>query len=108
MQIVCATPQAAVQVLDILYAAQLQPVRDFAITPLLSTTPPLIFTMLVILTAAQVAKIRAVADTTITTWTPKPARRQSPCCCYGVPCAVAPFSSARERTDAIPLHFCDG
>ena len=65
MQIVCATPQAAVQVLDILYAAQLQPVRDFAITPILSTTPPLIFTLLAILTAAQVIKIGAIPDTTV-------------------------------------------
>jgi len=32
MQIVCATPQAAVQVLDILYAAQLQPARNNSVT----------------------------------------------------------------------------
>jgi hypothetical protein len=66
MQIVCTTPQAAAQVLTILYAAQLQPVRDFTIQPILSTTPPLIFTMLATLTAAQMTKIGAVPDTTIT------------------------------------------
>jgi hypothetical protein len=65
MQIVCATPQAAAQVLTILYAAHLQPARDFMIQPILSITPPLIFTMLVILTAVQVTKIGAVPDTTI-------------------------------------------
>jgi hypothetical protein len=65
MQIVCATPQAAAHVLTILYAADLQPVRDFEIRPVLSTTPPLIFTMLVTLPAAQVTKIGAVPDTTI-------------------------------------------
>jgi hypothetical protein len=66
MQIVCTTPHAAGQVLTILYAAQFQPIRDFTIQPILSTTPPLIFTMLVTLTATQVTKIRVVADTTIT------------------------------------------
>ena len=65
MQIVCATPRAAAQVLTLLLAANLQPIRDFEIQPIYSTTPPLIFTMLVILTAVQVTKIRAVADTTI-------------------------------------------
>jgi hypothetical protein len=65
VQIVCATPHAAAQVLTLLLAAHLQPIRDFEIQPVLSTTPPLIFTMLVILTAVQVAKIRAVPDTTI-------------------------------------------
>jgi hypothetical protein len=65
MQIVCDTPQAAAQVLTILYAAQFQPVRDFTIQPVLTTTPPLIFTMLVSLPTAQVTKIRAIPDTTI-------------------------------------------
>jgi hypothetical protein len=65
MQIVCATPHAAAQVLTLLLAAHLQPIRDFEIQPIYSTTPPLIFTMLVILTAVQVTKIRALADTTI-------------------------------------------
>ena len=65
MQIVCATPHAAAQVLTLLLAAHLQPIRDFEIQPVFSTTPPLIFTMLVILTAVQVTKIRALADTTI-------------------------------------------
>ena len=65
MQIVCATPHAAAQVLTLLLAANLQPIRDFEIQPIYSTTPPLIFTMLVILTAAQVRKLGAVSDTTI-------------------------------------------
>ena len=46
-------------------ATHLQPIRDFTIQPILSTTPPITFTMLVILTAAQVTKISAVPDTTI-------------------------------------------
>jgi hypothetical protein len=66
MQIVCATPHAAAQVLTLLLAAHLQPIRDFTIQPILSTTPPLIFTMLGILTAVQVTRIRAVPDTTVT------------------------------------------
>ena len=65
MRITCTTPQAAAQVLAILYAAQLQPERDFEIHPILSTTPPITFTMLGSLPAEQVAKIRAVADTEI-------------------------------------------
>jgi hypothetical protein len=65
MQIVCATPHAAAQVLTILYAADLQPVRDFTIQPVLTTTPPLIFTMVAVLSEAQCAKLRAVPDTTI-------------------------------------------
>jgi hypothetical protein len=66
MQIVCATPQAAAQVLDMLLSAGLRPIHDFTIQPILTTTPPLIFTMLVTLTAAQVSQIRAVPDTTVT------------------------------------------
>ena len=65
MQIVCATPHAAAQVLTILYAAQFQPVRDFTIQPVLSITPPLIFTMLVSIPVMQVTKIRAISDITI-------------------------------------------
>jgi hypothetical protein len=65
MQIVCATPQAAAQVLTLLYAAQLQGVQDFRIQPILSTKPPLIFTMLAVLSAAQVREIGAMPDTTI-------------------------------------------
>ena len=65
MQIICATPQAAAQVLQILLAAHLQITSDFTIQPVLSTTPPITFTLLVILTAVQVTKIRAVPDTTI-------------------------------------------
>jgi hypothetical protein len=61
MQIVCTTPQAAAQVLTILAAARLQPVRDFQIRPVLSIEPPITYTMLVALTAAQMRKIRKVA-----------------------------------------------
>ena len=66
MQIVCATPQAAAQVLTILYAAQFQPIRDFTILPVLSILPPLIFTMLVVIPAVQMTKIRTLPDTTVT------------------------------------------
>jgi hypothetical protein len=52
-------------VLFLLLIAGLRPIRDFAIQPVFSTTPPFTFTMLVILTGAQVTKIRALADTTI-------------------------------------------
>jgi hypothetical protein len=65
MQIVCATPQAAAEVLTILYAAQLQGDGDFTIQAVRSPKPPLIFTMIVALTAMQLAKIRAIPDTTI-------------------------------------------
>ena len=65
MQIVCTSVRAAAHVLTILFAAQLQPVRDYAIRPILSTTPPITFTLLGILTATQVTEIRAIADTTI-------------------------------------------
>ena len=65
MQIVCTSVRAAAQVLTILFAAQLQPVRDYAIRPILSTTPPITFTRLGILTATQVRQIDALADTTI-------------------------------------------
>jgi len=65
MQIICATTAAAAQVMAILLAAHLQPVQDFEIRPILSTTPPLIFTMLAVLTAAQATKIRVLADTEV-------------------------------------------
>ena len=65
MQIVCATPHAAAQVLEILLTAHLQIISDFTIEPVFATTPPIVFTLLVIVSAAQVRKIRAVADTTI-------------------------------------------
>jgi hypothetical protein len=65
MQIICATPHAAAQVLTILYAAQFQPVRDFTIQTVLSITPPLIFTMIVALPIALVLKLSAVPDTTV-------------------------------------------
>jgi hypothetical protein len=65
VQIVCATPEAAAEVLSILYAAHLQLRQNFTIQPVLSITPPFIFSMLVTLPTAQVTKIRAVADTEI-------------------------------------------
>jgi hypothetical protein len=52
-------------VLFLLLTAGLRPIRDFAIQPVFSTTPPISFTILVILTAAQVTKIRSLADTTV-------------------------------------------
>ena len=65
MQIVCTSVRAAAQVLTILFAAQLQPVRDYAIRPILSTTPPITFTLLGSLTATQVTEIRTIANATI-------------------------------------------
>jgi hypothetical protein len=65
MHVICTTTAAAAQVLQILLAIHLQPIRDFTIQPILSTAPPITFTMLVILTAVQVTKISAVPDTTI-------------------------------------------
>ena len=65
MQIVCTTASSAGEVLFLLLIAGLRPIRDFAIQPVLSTTPPFTITLLVILTAVQVTKIRALADTTI-------------------------------------------
>jgi hypothetical protein len=65
MRIICATPQAAARVVSILFAACLEPVRDFEIRPILAIEPPITFTMLVVLAAAHVTKIHAIADTTI-------------------------------------------
>lgn len=65
MQIVCATPQAAAQVLGLLYAVEFQLLQDFTILPIAVMTPPFIFTVLSSLTATQLAKIRAVPDTTV-------------------------------------------
>lgn len=65
MQIDCSTIKAAAQVLQILLVAELRPIRDFAIQPVFSTTPPITITLLVVLTAVQVRKIRAVPDTTM-------------------------------------------
>jgi len=65
MQIVCTTVSAAAQVLQILIAAHLQPIRDYQLQPAFVITPPITYTMLVALTAAQTTKIRALADTTI-------------------------------------------
>ena len=66
MQIVCTTPSAGAQVLALLFAARLSPLRDYQLSPVLSTTPPIVFTMLVVLTPAQLAQIGAIPDTTIT------------------------------------------
>jgi hypothetical protein len=65
MHIVCTTTQAAAQVIDILFTAQLRPTEAFAVHPILSTTLPITFTMLVALTATQMRKIRELADATI-------------------------------------------
>jgi hypothetical protein len=65
MQIICTKTEAAGEVLFLLLIAGLRPIRDFAIQPTFTTTPPITFTMLIILTAVQVTKIRTVADTTI-------------------------------------------
>jgi hypothetical protein len=65
MQIVCTTAQAAAHVLTILYTRRLQPVRDFAIHPILSIRPPITFTIRVALPTTQVSKIGAIPDVTV-------------------------------------------
>jgi hypothetical protein len=65
MQIICATTEAAAEVLLLLSLAGLHPVDAFTIHPILSTTPPITFHMLVGLSATQVQKIRAIAGTTV-------------------------------------------
>ena len=65
MQIVCATERAAAQVLRILLTADLRPIRDYEIRPILSTTPPITYTLLRPLTEAQVTEIGTVANTTV-------------------------------------------
>jgi hypothetical protein len=65
MHIICTTTEAAGEVLFLLLSAGLRPIHDFAIQPVLSTTPPITFSLLVILAAAQVTKIGARPDTTI-------------------------------------------
>jgi hypothetical protein len=65
MQIVCTTASAGAQVLALLFAARLSLLRDFQLSPVLSTTPPIVFTMLCALTSAQIVQISAIADTTI-------------------------------------------
>jgi hypothetical protein len=65
MHIICSTTTAAAQVLSILLLAELHPLRDYQLSPVLSTTPPIIFTMIHILTSAQLASIRAIPDTSV-------------------------------------------
>jgi hypothetical protein len=65
MRIVCATTQAAAEVLQLLLAAGLHPGRDFEISPIFSTTPPIFYTVSTALSHANRDKIRAMADTTI-------------------------------------------
>ena len=65
MYITCSTTSAATQVLSILLLAGLHPLRDYQLSPVLSTTPPIIFTMIHILTSGQLASIRAIPDTSV-------------------------------------------
>jgi predicted permease len=65
MQITCATVEAAGQVLFILMGAQLQPIRDFEIRPVIRLVPPVIFTPLVVLPATLLDRVRALPDSTI-------------------------------------------
>jgi hypothetical protein len=67
MQIVCSTTSAAAQVMKILFAARLRPRYDFQISPVLSTTPPVVFTIDPLLVDGSLPTIRAIADTTIET-----------------------------------------
>jgi hypothetical protein len=65
MQIICTTTAAAAQVLHSLLNASLQPIRDFEIRPVLSTTPPITYTLNCALTNEQMTQIRAITDTTV-------------------------------------------
>lgn len=65
MQIVCATTQAAAQVLIVLLSAGLQPARDFELDPVLSLIPPITYTMYSSIPAPQMAKLRSIANTTV-------------------------------------------
>jgi hypothetical protein len=65
VQIICATASAAAHVLQLLLAAQLQPARDFEISPILAITPPITYTLLIVVPAPLARKIRATADTTV-------------------------------------------
>jgi hypothetical protein len=66
MHIECTTTSAAAQVLMILLAAELRPVYDFELRPVISTTPPITFTPLLALPALLLTQLRAIPDTTIT------------------------------------------
>ena len=66
MQITCTTTEAASQVLLILMNAELRPIRDFTICPILSTTPPITFTMVTILVGAPLDQVGAITDTIVT------------------------------------------
>jgi hypothetical protein len=66
MQITCTTTEAASQVLLILMNAELRPIRDFTIYPILSTTPPITFTMVTSLIGALLDQVGAITDTIVT------------------------------------------
>jgi hypothetical protein len=66
MQITCTTTEAASQVLLILMNAELRPIRDFTIYPILSTTPPITFTMVTSLIGALLDQVSAITDTMVT------------------------------------------
>ena len=65
MQIVCTTASAAARVLAILRTAQLYPVRDYELRPILSIVPPITFTMRQPLPDALRAEIAQVPDTRV-------------------------------------------
>jgi hypothetical protein len=64
MQIVCATDDAAIQVLRILLAARLLPRRDYEIHR--SSTPPITFKLVAAMSDEKLTLIRRLVDTTIT------------------------------------------
>jgi hypothetical protein len=66
MQITCTTTEAASQVLLILMNAELRPIRDFTIYPILSTTPPITFTMVTSLIGALLDQVGAITGTIVT------------------------------------------
>jgi hypothetical protein len=65
MQIICTTTAGAAHVLHDLLAAGLQPLRDFEIHPILSTTPPITYTFSSPLSDELARQIRAIANTSV-------------------------------------------
>jgi hypothetical protein len=66
MTIICATIQAATQVLAVLLDARLWPGRSFHIAVSYPLIPPFTLTILVTLPADVLRHLRAIPDTTIT------------------------------------------
>jgi hypothetical protein len=65
MTITCATAEAAVQVLDVLIAAQLHVGLDYHVEPPDGFGPPITFTFMTDLPADVIRQLRAILATTI-------------------------------------------